>query len=59
MNKHIEVGDLVQLKSGGPKMTVLKIGQHLDGCYVDCIWFSVDTSSFSTMRFPLDCIQLS
>ena len=36
MVKEVKVGDLVQLKSGGPRMTVDQIDS--DGC-VKCKWF--------------------
>jgi uncharacterized protein YodC (DUF2158 family) len=32
-------GDVVQLKSGGPKMTVKHIGTMLDDEEVVCVWF--------------------
>lgn len=34
------VGDVVQLKSGGPEMTV--IDRELDGNKVECMWFVFD-----------------
>lgn len=36
MKEKIELGDVVQLKSGGPKMTVEKIDE--DG-KLTCVWF--------------------
>jgi uncharacterized protein YodC (DUF2158 family) len=33
----IEIGDVVQLKSGGPFMTVYYLYDHSD--YIDCKWF--------------------
>ncbi len=41
--KPLAVGDVVQLKSGGPKMTVDRI---LDG-RIDCVWFSEDNMPFT------------
>lgn len=35
------VGDVVQLKSGGPKMTVHGNG-HYDGNNLLCVWFDKD-----------------
>jgi uncharacterized protein YodC (DUF2158 family) len=35
-----KVGDIVQLKSGGPKMTVTSIGNGSD--MVECTWFGDD-----------------
>lgn len=52
MNTDYEIGDIVQLKSGGPKMTVK--GDHHDG-EVHCQWFS--GSKLSDGWFPGDSIQ--
>ncbi|MGZ9568755.1 YodC family protein [Alcaligenes nematophilus] len=38
-----QVGDVVQLKSGGPEMTVIDKG--LDGSKVECMWFVADNES--------------
>ena len=35
-------GDVVQLKSGGPKMTVERIGSSADSKAVLCLWFEDD-----------------
>ena len=37
----IKVGDVVQLKSGGPKMTVSVIGEKYNECMVTCVWFAM------------------
>ena len=44
-------GDVVQLKSGGPIMTVQ---EPADGGKVLCVWFPTDESdrSFSNVFFP-------
>jgi uncharacterized protein YodC (DUF2158 family) len=36
-----QVGDVVMLKSGGPRMTVMHMGPvaFADGCWVVCQWF--------------------
>ncbi|MFW6253920.1 MAG: YodC family protein [Chitinivibrionales bacterium] len=36
MSEQFEVGQVVQLKSGGQKMTIEEIE---DGGYVSCVWF--------------------
>ena len=33
------VGDVVMLKTGGPRMTVVGIGSALDENAVNCVWF--------------------
>jgi uncharacterized protein YodC (DUF2158 family) len=35
-------GDVVQLKSGGPKMTVERIGSSADSNSLLCLWFEDD-----------------
>ena len=42
MNNGFEVGDLVMLKSGGPRMTIQDIGEFGydgDGFSAQCVWF--------------------
>ena len=48
-------GDLVQLKSGGPKMTVVHINHVSDKTYYDCKWFA--GSKLSDGRFSADSLQ--
>jgi uncharacterized protein YodC (DUF2158 family) len=35
-----KVGDIVQLKSGGPKMTVEEVDARLGAKTVECAWFA-------------------
>lgn len=44
-----QVGDVVQLKSGGPEMTV--IDQSQNGSKVECMWFVAD-NEFRTQSMP-------
>lgn len=42
MDEQLKVGDVVQLKSGGPKMTIDGIGKYGMGSTRDeanCVWF--------------------
>lgn len=48
----LKVGDVVQLKSGGPKMTVSKIDQD-DNTY-NCCWFNGKKVEWAD--FPLEAL---
>jgi uncharacterized protein YodC (DUF2158 family) len=39
MADEFKVGDIVQLKSGGPEMTVTVVGDHYGTPTVWCVWF--------------------
>ncbi len=52
MAEKYKIGDIVQLKSGGPKMTVK--GDHSDG-EIHCQWFS--GSKLSDGWFPAESVQ--
>jgi uncharacterized protein YodC (DUF2158 family) len=39
-NAEYKVGDVVQLKSGGPHMTITSVGGH----YCECTWFDKHTN---------------
>jgi len=41
----MNIGDLVRLKSGGPKMTVREVGKNPDGAWAICEWFDSDRDS--------------
>lgn len=43
-----KIGDVVQLKSGGPIMTCIDI----EGDDIVCSWFSKKSDSYQTERFP-------
>ncbi len=48
MSKNFKIGDVVELKSGGPKMTIVQIkqqyedGKAIDGFNCYCKWFVDD-----------------
>lgn len=51
----IKTGDIVQLKSGGPKMTVGKIGPWNGVMRAWCEWFNGDKNQSSP--FPLSSLK--
>lgn len=52
MSQQWKIGDVVQLKSGGPQMTVTRV--HHDGD-VDCQWFYRTDAQSGT--FPAGSVQ--
>lgn len=48
--KKPSAGDVVKLKSGGPKMTVKTVGEH-----VGTVWFN-DQGVVCTAMFPAACL---
>lgn len=52
MNTNWKIGDIVQLKSGGPAMTVTSVGSDAVGCH----WFTGSTPADAS--FPPDALQL-
>jgi uncharacterized protein YodC (DUF2158 family) len=55
MSHVFNVGDTVQLKSGGPRMTVTGIGDHHGVMSVWCDWFIA--SKKETDVFPIDALK--
>lgn len=47
-SKNLEEGDLVQLKSGGPAMSV----QAMEGTRITCMWFDQE-GTLQERTFPL------
>lgn len=58
MSGKFEIGDTVQLKSGGPKMSVTNVGTHrvTKKPTVICAWFVNDKVEKSD--FPPEALQL-
>jgi len=58
-----KVGDIVSLKSGGPKMTIKKIetvryvGTEHDTIIASCNWF--DKEQLQSKSFPLETLVLN
>lgn len=46
------IGDVVQVKSGGPAMTVLTSGDE-----VECLWFADVTEVFHREKLPAICLE--
>ncbi len=53
----LKIGDVVQLKSGGPQMTIDTIGETMYEDYQSawCTWFDKNTEQKGT--FPLTSLQ--
>lgn len=47
-----KIGDVVQMKSGGPAMSVLSEGEQ-----VECLWFAEGTETFNRETFPALCLE--
>lgn len=52
---HIQVGDIVKLKSGGPEMTVTKTDNHMSDD-IGTMWF--DKAKPFKGWFPIDAIEV-
>jgi len=56
MADQLEVGDVVQLKSGGPKMTITTIDKFAgENEKAECVWF--DKSNRKDALFQLETLQ--
>lgn len=51
--ENLSIGDAVQLKSGGPIMTVESIDQE----GVNCVWFVDETSALLQRYFTLETVK--
>jgi uncharacterized protein YodC (DUF2158 family) len=47
-----KIGDVVQVKSGGPAMTVLAIGDM-----VECLWYAEGGEAFRRDMLPAICLE--
>jgi uncharacterized protein YodC (DUF2158 family) len=56
MADELKVGDVVQLNSGGPKMTVTMVGDNYGTPTVWCVWFE-NTKKFDG-HFPIGTVKL-
>jgi uncharacterized protein YodC (DUF2158 family) len=55
MGEAFKVGDTVQLRSGGPKMTVTNIGDRYGTLTVWCAWF--DNVKKLEETFPVESLR--
>jgi uncharacterized protein YodC (DUF2158 family) len=55
MSNEFNAGDVVQLKSGGPKMTVSTVGQFSGEIKARCDWFEGTTPKYA--MFPLTSLK--
>lgn len=53
--KLLLVGSIVRLKSGGPKMTVRKLGNMPSVDPVECQWFNEGKAEWNI--FPQECLR--
>lgn len=51
-----KVGDVVQLNSGGPKMTITYISEILEETAAMCEWYG--NNGIQADKFPVECIKL-
>jgi uncharacterized protein YodC (DUF2158 family) len=51
----LKVGDVVELKSGGPKMTITRIDSD-SAQFIWCRWFSAD-NKVNAQQFPPAALQ--
>jgi uncharacterized protein YodC (DUF2158 family) len=59
MAEGLKVGDIVQLKSGGPKMAVVGTsGDDRDGFFAMCIWFADSTGRKEQGNFRAGALRL-
>lgn len=56
MAEQIKVGDVIQLKSGGPLMTVNAVGDSSGKPTVWCTWF--DKTEQKRGHFPLEGVEI-
>ncbi len=49
------IGDVVTLKTGGPRMTVTFVGSAAGEAWVTCQWFDA-SGDFRQQRFPVETV---
>jgi uncharacterized protein YodC (DUF2158 family) len=56
MSPDINAGDVVQLKSGGPRMTVSKVKEWNGAMTADCDWFEGNNATYGS--FPVSSLKV-
>ena len=54
----VKAGDVVRLKSGGPRMTAERVDHRVELPYAHCIWIDA-RSAARTMFVKLDALELA
>ncbi len=54
----VKAGDVVRLKSGGPRMTAERVDDRVELPFAHCIWIDA-RSAARTMFFKLDALELA
>ena len=57
MSETFKIGDVVKLKSGGPKMTITTVGERYGTPTVWCVWF--DGTKKYDGTFPPESLEPS
>ena len=52
-----KIGDVVQVKSGGPAMSVLSMTAAGESHQVECLWFAEGAEAFHRETFPAPCLE--
>ena len=53
-NEQFKAGDVVRIKSGGPKMTVLWVDEHT----ANCMWYNKAVNTYDTYIVSLVALSL-
>ena len=58
MTEPIKAGDVVQVKSGGPRMTVERVGiDHVNRSMCACVWFD-DSDCVCRVNVEVDALKV-
>ncbi len=54
MARNFSIGDVVCVKSGGPKLTIV----HIESGTCECIWFSGNDTGFKHVKLHQEALEL-